>query len=424
MEASALPASVGIRRTRIGIGAPLLRIRSDEQLVTFFREGNEAAFDVIYDRYRARLCAYARQMLPASGQDPEGAVQDIFLRAHDGLRANHRELALRAWLYRIAHNRCIDELRRPQPATVDAVDAAAPTVQDPVARAEQREAIRRLVTDIQRLPDQQRSALLMRELSGMSYTEISDALGTTEAAVKALLVRARMGLARASEARDTACAQIREDVILSLDRGVKNSSLARRHMRECSECRQFNSGVRGVNRNLAALAPTIGPLGVIANLLGFGGGGSAAAGGGAVAGGSAAGGGAAAGAAGTGAAASTGLLAGGATHVVTLLAAAVVTAGGAVELHNTLAAPAHHRVHHHAVAIAPRQPTPKVSSASTGGAAVVPQSTLPAGRSVAAGGVGAAALRHRRLNPPARRPQQEPHRAQHARARARRKRRP
>lgn len=379
VEASALPASVGLGRTRIAIGASLLRIRSDEQLVSFFREGNDDAFRVIHDRYRPRLWAYTRQMLAGSGQDPEDAVQEIFVRAYHGLRANNRELALRAWLYRIAHNRCIDELRRPQTMTVDTLDTLVPNVQDPVARAEQRDALRRLIADVQRLPDQQRSALLMRELSGMTYADVSGALGVTVPAVKSLLVRARVSLAQASEARNTACAKIREDLIVSHDRGVRTSGLARRHMRDCPDCRQFRSEVRGVNRGLAALAPTLGPLGVVANLLGFGGG--SAAGGGAVASGGAAGGSAAAGAAGTGAVASTGLLAGGATHVVTLLAAAVVTAGGAVELHNTLAS--HHRRAHHQPPAIMHRAAPPPTTAQTGGAALVPSVATRNGNSVA-----------------------------------------
>jgi RNA polymerase sigma factor (sigma-70 family) len=373
VEASALPASVGLGRSRIAIGASLLRIRSDEQLVTFFREGNDDAFRVIHDRYRPRLCAYTRQMLAGTGQDAEDAVQEIFTRAYYGLRADNRELALRAWLYRIAHNLCIDELRRPHATPVEAIEALVPNFQDPVARAEQRDALRRLIADVQRLPDQQRSALMMRELSGMTYADVSGALGVSIPAVKSLLVRARVNLAQASEARDTACAHIREDLILSHDRGVRTSGVARRHMRDCSDCRRFRSEVRGVNRSLASLAPTLGPLGVIANLLGLGGGGGAAAGGGA------AGGGAAAGAAGTGTVASTGLLAGGATHVVTLLAAAVVTAGGAVELHNTLAAP-HHRAHHHAPAIVRKVSPARARTAPANGVAGV-SSTTQAGSS-------------------------------------------
>ena len=349
MEATALPASVGLGRGRIAIGASFLRLLPDEQLVTHFRDGSEDAFRAIHDRYRARLFAYTRQMLNGTGQDPEDAVQDIFTRAYFNLRANRRELALRAWLYRIAHNRCIDELRRPHPVALETIDTAAPSAHDPVAKVEQRDALRRLIADVRRLPDQQRSALLMRELSGMPYIDVAAALGVSVAAVKSLLVRARISLAEASEARDTACGEIREQLIDAHDRGVRASGLARRHMRDCGECRHFRTEVRGVTRNLAALTPTLGPLGVIANLLGWGSGTSAVAGS-ATAGGGAA---AAGGAAGSGAAASAGLLAGGAGHVVTLLAAAVVTAGGAVELQHSLASSPAHHAHHHAALVAP-----------------------------------------------------------------------
>ena len=112
MEASALPASVGLARPRLAFGASLLRIRSDDQLVALFRDGNEDAFRVIHDRYRSRLHAYTRQMLAGSPHDCEDALQEVFVRAYYGLRANRRDLALRPWLYRVAHNRCVDELRR------------------------------------------------------------------------------------------------------------------------------------------------------------------------------------------------------------------------------------------------------------------------------------------------------------------------
>ena len=192
------------------------------------------------------------------------------MRAYYGLRANERELALRAWLYRIAHNRCVDELRRPHPIAVEVIDGMVTTLQDPVTKVEQRDALRRLIADVQRLPEQQRSALLMRELSGMAYHDVAGAMGVSVSAVKSLLVRARVSLAQASEARDTACTEIREDLIDAHDRGVRTSGLARRHMRDCHDCREFRTQVRGVTRGLAALTPTLGPLGVIANLLGWG----------------------------------------------------------------------------------------------------------------------------------------------------------
>jgi RNA polymerase sigma factor (sigma-70 family) len=324
----------------------LLRLRSDEQLVALFRGGNEDAFRVIHDRYRQRLFAYTRQMLPGSSQDAEDALQDVFVRAYASLRSSNRDLALRAWLYRVAHNRCIDELRRPPLPAHDVIEISRAPTGDPIAEAEQRETLRRLIEDVRRLPEQQRSALLMRELSGMSYAELAAALRVSVPAVKSLLVRARIGLAKALQARETACSAIHEELVLAHDRGVRPSGTVRRHLRDCQGCREFRGEVRGLSRQFAALAPALGPAGILAKLLGIGGGAGASSS--AAAGSSAA---MAGGAVGTGGMLTAGgLVATGATHVATLLAAAVITAGGAVGFADSIAVPIKHHPRHHAVA--------------------------------------------------------------------------
>ena len=112
MEASALHAPASL--TRLPLASPLLRLRSDEQLVALFRAGSDDAFRVLHDRYRQRLFAYVRQMLSThSRQDAEDVLQDVFVRAFGSLRGDTRQINVRAWLYRVAHNRCIDHLRRP-----------------------------------------------------------------------------------------------------------------------------------------------------------------------------------------------------------------------------------------------------------------------------------------------------------------------
>ncbi len=326
--------------------------------MALFRAGHDEAFRAIHDRYRQRLFAYTRQMLPAR-PDAEDALQDVFVRAYSGLRASHGRLVLRAWLYRIAHNRCIDELRRPAPPPPEVLELVRAPADDPIAAADQRESLRRLVIDVRRLPEQQRSALLMRELGGMAYADMADALGVSVPAVKSLLVRARIALAQALEARDTACSDIRGQLTLAHDRGVRPSGTARRHMRDCSQCRHFHGELRGVSRRFAALAPTVGPMGVIAKVLGVGGGAGGAASSGAIAAG---------GAAGTGGAmASVGLFATGAGHIATLIAAAAVTAGGAVEIQSSIVPPAHHVRHTHPAVTAPAASSvqPEQTEAST-----------------------------------------------------------
>jgi RNA polymerase sigma factor (sigma-70 family) len=328
MEASTIHAPAGLARIRL---APaLLRLRTDEQLVVLFRAGSEEAFRTIHDRYRQRLFAYARQMLAGSRQDAEDALQDVFVRAYGGLRAHNRPVTLRAWLYRIAHNRCVDEMRRPEIAPADVLAVSRGPLHDPLEIAERRDDLRRLVDDVQRLPTQQRSALLMREIDGLSYDELASALEVTIPAVKSLLVRARMGLVEAREARDAACVEIRDDLCLSFGRGVRASGRARRHMRDCPDCQAYRVELRRTKRALAAILPAgAGPL----SLLGLGGGGGAGAAGAA----SAAGGGGAA--TGGGAILSGATLggAGAATKVAAVVCSAVVGAGGAVEVSHTMA---------------------------------------------------------------------------------------
>jgi RNA polymerase sigma factor (sigma-70 family) len=375
MEAGALRAPAALNR--ISVTAPLLRLRSDEQLVALFRSGNEAAFSVIHDRYRQRLFAYARQMLDGSRQDAEDALQDVFLRAYSSLRANDRPLSLRAWLYRVAHNRCIDHLRKPVPPAIDLLDTSRKPLHDPIAEAERRDDLRQLVADVRRLPDQQRSALLMREIDGLSYAELGAALGVSLPAVKSLLVRARISLVEAVEARDTACIDIRTDLADTFERGVRTSGLARRHLRDCPGCVDYRTQLRAVRQGLSALSPGgPGPLTAVLKLVGIGGAGSAGA---ASAGGGAAAGGGAIAAVGSGTAA----------KVAAVVCCAALTAGGAVEVGTHISpsnAPAAAKP-----AATPAPKTHPVVTQSQSAATANPPATRPSAQRVASGGGAAAA---------------------------------
>jgi RNA polymerase sigma factor (sigma-70 family) len=353
VEASALSHPVGL--SRVSLAGPLLRLRTDDQLVALFRAGHDEAFGIIHDRYRQRLFAYARQMLSGSRSDAEDVLQDVFLRAYNALRADRRPIALRAWLYRVAHNRCIDQIRRPAPAPEDIYELNRGVPSDPMAEAERREDLRRLIADVRALPEQQRSALLMREMEGLSYNDLADALGVTVPAIKSLLVRARVGLVEAIEARDTACVEIRTDLATAFDRGVRASGRSRKHLLECAGCRDYRTALRGVEKQLNGLAPASGPLTAIAKILGIGGASS----------GAAAGGGAAF--LGGGAGAAAGATAG---KVAAVVAAAAVVGGGAATVER--------KVDHH------RTPAAHVSHVAAGTAAtpIVTQHRLDPGRHI------------------------------------------
>src|SRR4051794_21609751 len=174
----------------------LLNQLPDERLVALVRDGRDDAFAAIHLRYCDRLVAFARRLLHGSGHDAEDVVQDAFIRAYNALRATDNEMHLRPWLYMIVRNRAMDDLRRPArvAAELDDVEHFAPAASyddDPAIRAAEREMLRDVVAEMQRLPERQRLALVMRELDGATHVEMSERLGTTIPATKSLLVRAR-----------------------------------------------------------------------------------------------------------------------------------------------------------------------------------------------------------------------------------------
>ena len=124
--------------------------------------------------------------------------------------ADDRPINARPWLYRIARNRCLNHLRRPVAAGLDSMDVferdGGVTTADTVHR---REEFRQIVADVQDLPETQRTALLLREIDALSYDQIAEAMDTTVPSVKSLLVRARVSLAEAAEARLLTCDEVR-----------------------------------------------------------------------------------------------------------------------------------------------------------------------------------------------------------------------
>jgi RNA polymerase sigma factor (sigma-70 family) len=326
--------------------SPLLRLQSDERLIALVRRGNHGAFEALVSRYTTRLLAFCRHML-GSREDAEDVLQEVFAAAYNAIAADERPINVRPWLYRIARNRSLNHLRRTQAIGVDSMDVhfaeQGMTTADQVHR---REEFRLLVGDVQQLPETQRSALVLREMDNLSYEQIAEAMDTTVPSVKSLLVRARIGLAEAAEARALTCDEVRLELGEVAEGLTKMSPAVRRHLKGCDRCSAFRHQLRETNKALAAVLP-IGPLLILKKLilahLGHSAGGGAAGGtatatggatGGAVAGGAAAG--------------STGGLMGAglgtiATKAAAGLAAAALVSAGAVEIHEATTSPSRPR---------------------------------------------------------------------------------
>ncbi len=393
MEVSALthPSSIpGLRGP-----SALLRLQSDERLIALTRRGQHAAFEVLCARYQSRLLSFCRHML-ASREDAEDVLQEAFAAAFNAVLADEREINVRPWLYRIARNRSLNHLRRASAIGVDSMDVhyadGGISTGDKVMR---RESFRELIDDVHHLPETQRTALLLREIDALSYEQIAHAMETTVPSVKSLLVRARISLAEAAEARKLNCDDVRLELGEVAEGLTKLSTPARRHIRDCERCTFFRKQLKDNNRALALIMP-IGPLLLVKKLLLAKLGSTASAGGAHVAGGAGVTVGASA-TAGATAAAGGGGMAGSimtagagalATKAVAGLAAAAIVTAGAVAAGN--AVDVHHHRHHAAVTTASAAAS---ASHYVGEPVVVHEALQPVSTSVAA--ASAARSRHR-----------------------------
>jgi RNA polymerase sigma-70 factor (ECF subfamily) len=167
--------------------------RADALLVAGVRAGDDAAFTVLVQRHQAPLVAYARQVLGGAHHDAEECVQDGFVRALRFLRARtDRDIAFKPWLYAIVRNACVDRLR-------GRAARPAPRADPPPEALGGRERLRVVVGGLQALPARQRAALVMHELEGRPHEELAGALGVSVGASKALVCRARQGMAHLRE---------------------------------------------------------------------------------------------------------------------------------------------------------------------------------------------------------------------------------
>jgi RNA polymerase sigma factor (sigma-70 family) len=264
-------------------GRLLLARRSDERLVELIRQGDAAAFEVLYDRYNLRILSFCRHML-GSQPDGEDATQHAFVALHRHITADERPVDVKPWLFQVARNRCLSIIRsRREHADVDdpMLQPATEGLSDSVQR---RADLRELLGDLQELPEDQRAALLLSSLGDLSGDEIAAVVGCRPQKVKALVFQARTSLMNEREARDTDCELVREQ-LSTLRGGALLRGPLRRHVRGCDSCRAFRDATRKQREALALLLPVVPTAGLKAATMSAAFGGSAAAGTAATAGG-------------------------------------------------------------------------------------------------------------------------------------------
>ena len=182
----------------------------DVQLMLRVRDGDAEAFRELFEKHQRAIVNFAYHFV-ANRQRAEEIAQDVFLQIYRAAERYEPHAKFTTWLYRIATNACLNEVRRPehrhpkrplehrtdderQRAEIAYPDPAAIPGDSALAGRQLEAKIREVLAE---LPPNQRAALLMSRVDGMSYLEVAETLETSESAVKSLVFRATATMRKA-----------------------------------------------------------------------------------------------------------------------------------------------------------------------------------------------------------------------------------
>jgi RNA polymerase sigma factor (sigma-70 family) len=227
-------------------------LRPDARLARRAAAGDERAFAAIFKRYSQDLYRFCLSIV-GRPEDAQDALQNTMVKALRSLPGEEREIQLKPWLYRVAHNESIDLLRRRRegPPLESVAPALTPTLSETVER---RERLGRLLADLEALPERQRSALVMRELGGLGYGQIAEAFESSDSVARQTVYEARLGLREMEAGREMDCDLVTRQISEADGRIARRRDI-RAHLRSCADCRAFRDAIESRHTDLAALAP-------------------------------------------------------------------------------------------------------------------------------------------------------------------------
>ncbi|WP_424950632.1 RNA polymerase sigma factor [Deinococcus sp.] len=163
---------------------------TDTQLIRLAPR-QEAAFEALVRRHAPGVHRLACHLVGAGSADD--VVQEVFLSVHQQLKTFRGEAQFSTWLHRVALNACYGLLRKRQPEALEHVPEPH-SLQDPVGESENLQLRERLAWAMRQLPQEQREAVALRELSGLDYAAIAEITGTELGTVKSRIARGRGAL--------------------------------------------------------------------------------------------------------------------------------------------------------------------------------------------------------------------------------------
>jgi RNA polymerase sigma factor (sigma-70 family) len=223
---------------------------TDDRLVSAAKSGSPEAFAALFQRYRPEIARYAGRTLGDDGR-AEDVVQEVFISALRGIGTLDRPAGFKPWLYRIAHNACVDQMRRRGRAEEVPFDAPGMPPADQIrmfrqpsshAALTQKEDFRNLRRALTDLPEAQAQILVLRELEGLTYDEIAARMNISVPAVESMLFRARRALRTEYGEISTGerCRKMRSVMAQTVEGvgGRRDRRALVRHLNGCPACRR------------------------------------------------------------------------------------------------------------------------------------------------------------------------------------------
>jgi RNA polymerase sigma factor (sigma-70 family) len=247
----------------------IVRPSSDDALARRIAEGDEAAFAILYQRYRTRIERYCRSIV-RHDEDALDAAQNTLVKALVAIRAGRQAPTVVPWLFHIARNEAISVLRGRRPQS-ELLESLTDRRDEPAGQALLREELRATVDSVRALSDRSREALILREVAGLRYEQVADALGVSSGAARQAVHEARRTLLADRAGRDEACEVIRA-ALEERDGRRRNTRTVRAHLRSCGPCRAWRDDHAAIaGRRMLAVPGAAGGLSSwLAGLLGTG----------------------------------------------------------------------------------------------------------------------------------------------------------
>ena len=200
---------------------------SDEQLMLLFAQGQSSAFDELYYRYDRRLLNFVARMTGWQRADVEDMVQEIFVRVARSASKYQPSAKFSTWLHRVATNSCLNNIKKRKSHPYLRVitggmesQQSAGTSCDPLRQMIEHEGDGALQSALSKLSLEQKTVFLLRQVQGLSYSEISQIVNLPLGTVKTNIYRARTSMVRALGSFLQPC----EEISTNKDSGLNRKS--------------------------------------------------------------------------------------------------------------------------------------------------------------------------------------------------------